>query len=289
VHIPDGFLSTPVWAALDAAAAPAVVLIARRAQRRFDEGKVPLLGIMGAFVFAAQMINFPVGPGTSGHLVGGALLACTLGPLAASVVLTAIIAIQALVFQDGGILALGANVLNMAVLGVLAAWLPYHLWGRSGSRRIAIFAGGSLSVLTSAILALSELLLSGVRMPRAVLGVSLALFLVSALIEGAITLAVIGALERIQPDFVLKPAAGRSFALGAVALGAVVLVTAGVLVASTAPDGIERLGQAKSLIAAPLSGYTISAFGDGWLPKAGAGLAGLGLVYGVCMMIGRKR
>jgi cobalt/nickel transport system permease protein len=244
---------------------------------------------MGAFVFAAQMINFPVGPGTSGHLVGGALLACTLGPAAASVVITAILVIQALVFQDGGILALGANTLNMAVLGVLAAWLPYHLWGRSRGRRAAIFAGGVLSVLTSAILALSELLLSGVTMPRSVMGLSIALFVVSAVIEGAITVAVISALESIQPDFVRKPAAGRSFALGAIALVAILLVTGGILIASTAPDGIERLGRAKTLLASPLSGYAIPALGSGWLPKAGAGLAGLGLVYGACVMIGRKR
>ena len=105
MHIPDGFLSTPVWATLDAAAAPAVGYVVRVAQRGFDDAKVPLLGVMGAFVFAAQMINFPVGIGTSGHLVGGALLACTLGPAAACVVMSAILAIQALVFQDGGILA----------------------------------------------------------------------------------------------------------------------------------------------------------------------------------------
>jgi cobalt/nickel transport system permease protein len=289
VHIPDGFLSTPVWAALDAAAAPAVCLIARRAQRGFDEAKVPLLGVMGAFVFAAQMINFPVGPGTSGHLVGGALLAFTLGPAAASVVMAAILAIQALVFQDGGILALGANILNMAVLGVLAGYLPYHLWGRSRARRLAIFAGGALSVLASAVLALSELLLSGVPITRSVMGVSLGLFVISAIAEGAITLAVVRALETIQPDFVRHPPAGRSFAAGAIALAAVLLVTAGVLLASTSPDGIQKLGDAKVLLSTPLSGYQISALGAGWLPKAGAGLAGLALVYAACVMIGRKR
>ncbi|HTS61485.1 MAG TPA: energy-coupling factor ABC transporter permease [Candidatus Acidoferrales bacterium] len=289
MHIPDGFLSTPVWAALDAAAAPAVGLIARRAQRTFDDSKVPLLGVMGAFVFAAQMINFPVGPGTSGHLVGGALLAYTLGPAAASVVLTAIVTIQALVFQDGGILALGANVLNMAILGVLAGYLPYHFWGRTRGRRLAIFAGGALSVLTSAVLALSELLFSGIRMPGTVLGVSLGLFAVSALVEGAITLGAIRALEAIQPDFICRPDARRSFALGAVALAAVLLVTGGVLLASSAPDGIERLGSARALFSTPFSGYDIAALGRGWFPKAAAGLVGLGLVYGVCLIIGRRR
>src|SRR3979411_613697 len=129
MHIPDGFLSTPVWAALNVAVARAAGYVARRAQREFEEKKVPLLGVLGAFVFAAQMINFPVGPGTTGHLVGGALLAITLGPAAAGCVLHAILAIQAVFFQDGGILALGANTINMAVLGVLAGYLPFRLWG----------------------------------------------------------------------------------------------------------------------------------------------------------------
>jgi cobalt/nickel transport system permease protein len=289
VHIPDGFLSTPVWAAMDVAAAPAVCLIARRAQRGFEDSNAPLLGVMGAFVFAAQMINFPVGLGTSTHLVGGALLAFTLGPAAASVVMAAILSIQALVFQDGGILALGANTLNMAVLGVLAGYLPYHLWGRGRARRAAIFAGAALSVLTSALLALSELLLSGVRMTATVLGVSLALFAVSAIAEGAITVAVIAVLESIQPGFVRQPSSQRSFALAAVALAAILLVTGGVLVASASPDGIQKLGQAHSLITTPLSGYQISALGAGWPAKAGAGLAGLALVYGACVLMGRRR
>ena len=296
MHIPDGFLSTPVWAALDAAAPPIVGYVVRVAQRGFDDAKVPLLGVMGAFVFAAQMINFPVGIGTSGHLVGGALLACTLGPAAACVVMSAILAIQALVFQDGGILALGANVINMAIVGVLAGYLPYHLWGRSRGRRAAIFAGGALSVAVSALLALAELLISGVRMPASVLGVSLALFLVSALIEGAITMTVMGALEAIQPNFVRQPAAGGRYALVAAGLAAVLLAAGGVVFASTAPDGIARLarqtgisGHARTLISTPLKNYEASWLGAGWLAQAGAGLVGLALVGGVCALIGRKR
>src|SRR4029077_16067991 len=112
MHIPDGFLSMPVWGTLDVVSAPAVAWVARRAQRDRKDHRIPLLGVMGAFVFAAQMINFPVGPGTSGHLVGGALLAIVLGPAAAALVMTAILVLQALVFQDGGVLALGANVFN---------------------------------------------------------------------------------------------------------------------------------------------------------------------------------
>src|SRR5579862_508708 len=135
MHIPDNFLSPPVWVTLDAVAAPALGLAVKRAAARgWDESRVPLLGVMGAFVFAAQMINFPVGLGTSGHLVGGALMAYALGPSFAAVTMTAILAVQAFVFQDGGVLALGANVFNMAIAGVLAAWLPYQLWGRGRMR-----------------------------------------------------------------------------------------------------------------------------------------------------------
>src|SRR5579885_2691021 len=173
MHIPDGFLSAPVWSAFDVLAPPALGIAARRAQRGLDERNVPLLGVMGAFVFAAQMINFPVGPGTSGHLVGAALLAIALGPAAASVVMTAILAIQALVFQDGGILALGTNIVNMALVGVAAGYLPYALWGGGRRRRAAMFAGGAASVLASALAALSELAVSGVRMSTTVLATAI--------------------------------------------------------------------------------------------------------------------
>ncbi len=294
MHIPDGFLATPVWAALDIAAAPAVGYMARRAQRGFDDAKAPLLGVMGAFVFAAQMINFPVGVGASDHLVGGALLAYTLGPAAASVTMTAILAIQALVFQDGGILALGANTVNMAILGVLAGYLPFYLWGQGRGRKAAIFAGGALSALVCAVMAVSELLLSGVRVSMSILSVSAAVFLVSAILEGAITLAVIEALENIQPGFVKKPGEGRSFALGAAALAALVLSTVGVLFASTAPDGLAWLSEkagvssrAKSLVATPLADYQAQFLPAGWHAKALAGLAGLAAVYAACIAIGR--
>ena len=169
MHIPDGFLSTPVWATMDAISIPSIALLSRRAQRgltdfsQLDTSRIPLMGVMGAFIFAAQMINFPVGNGTSSHLVGAALLSFTLGPAVASMVMTAILAIQALVFQDGGLLALGANVFNMAIAGVFAGYLPYVLLR---GKKSGIFFGATLSLLVSAMLALGELAQSGVRMPR---------------------------------------------------------------------------------------------------------------------------
>ena len=260
----------------------------RRAQASLDESRVPLLGVMGAFVFAAQMINFPLGIGTSGHLVGSALLAFTLGPAAAAVVMSAILAIQALVFQDGGILALGSNIVNMAMLGVLAGYLPFQLWGSGSWRRFAIFSAGVLSVLSSAVMAISELLISGVRLPGPVLVVSLGLFFVAAVLEGAITLAVVEALESIRPGFLRQPPPGRSLALGLVSLAAVVMAAAGTLLASTNPDGIERLAAQigisarQKVLEAPLMDYH-----SAWLSRAGAGIAGLVIIYAACMLLGR--
>ncbi len=142
MHIPDGFLSTPVAVVMDVVALPVVAGMARRAQRGFSDHRIPLMGVMGAFVFAAQLLSFPVAIGTSSHLVGGALLAMTLGPAAASIVMTAILLTQALIFQDGGVLALGANVFNMAIAGVLAGYVPYVLLK---GQRSGIFLGGLLS------------------------------------------------------------------------------------------------------------------------------------------------
>src|SRR5439155_2275375 len=201
---------------------------------------------------------------------------------AASVVMIAILAIQSLVFQDGGILALGANIFNMAVVGVIAGYLPFHLWGAGRARKTAIFMGGVLSVLVAALLAVSELLISGMAMSGTVLGVSFSLFAVSALLEGAITLAVFQALESLNPHFIKQPNADRGFALGLTALAAVSLAVVGVLFASTHPDGLEKLAETQGiatrprpLLAAPLADYEAGCLRSGWLGKAGAGLTGL--------------
>ena len=297
MHIPDNFLSTPVWASMDALSISAVGLMIRRAGRELPETRIPLLGVMGAFVFAAQMINFPVGAGTSGHLVGGALLASTLGPAPAVLVMTTILAIQAFVFQDGGVLALGANVFNMAIAGVLAGYWPFQLWGAS-RRNAAILTGGFLSVLLSGSLALAELLISGVPMPQILVFTSLGLFAVNALIEGAITVSVVQALDRLNPGFVQKPSRANNRTLLVLSSAGVLLGAAGFLLASTAPDAIQSLGHtlgisAKGGFQTPMANYTAGNFDSAWLRRATAGLTGVLLIAAVCVagarVIGRRR
>lgn len=290
MHIPDGYLSTPIWVALDATAIPAIGWLTRRAQQEVDESKIPLLGVMGAFVFAAQMINFPVVPGTSNHLVGGALLAFSLGPWAASLVMTAILAIQAFVFQDGGIMALGANTINMALAGVWAAWIPYR---RFGASKTGIFLGAALSVMVSGCLALTQLLLSGVHLPTALVATGTGVFAISAFIEGAITVAVLGSIERLNPGWVRRPQGGQNRVTGILISAAIILAVFGVLLASTAPDGLSKVAenagissQATTLYKTALADYQIQGLNSPWLRKAAAGLAGLAAIYALCLAIG---
>ncbi len=284
MHIPDNFLSTRVWLTLDGVAAPTVAWIAGRARKGLDESRIPLLGVLGAFVFAAQMVNFPVGVGTSAHLVGGALLTAILGPAPAALVMTAIIATQAFVFQDGGVLALGANVFNMALAGVFAAWLPLRLF--AGRRGMGLFLAGFFSVMTSAALALAELTFSGIHMPPRLLALSVVLFAVGAVVEGAITLAAARAIERLNPRWIGAETRAGSRAWAAVALATVLVVVAGLFAASSAPDGVMRIGQwadlhARPVLAAPLADYSLPG-GPMWLRRWAAALAGLGLVGGAC-------
>lgn len=294
MHIPDGFLSPGVYIATGTLSAAGVFWMARRAQAEVEDSRAPLLGVMGAFVFAAQMINFPVGPGTTGHLLGGALLAFALGPASAVVAMTAILAIQALIFQDGGVLALSANVFNMALAGVLAGYLLYRLLG-GNRRRLAVFSGAAVSVMVCALLALGELRLSGVPIPPLLLWVSLGLFAVNAIAEGVITVGVIEALGKLNPGWVMQsPRPFSRTALAAVALVSFLLVTGGVWLASADPDGLDSLAdklgissRATALLDSPLADYEARWFTSAVMNRAVAGIVGLALVLGAVLFFTR--
>ncbi|MBI2685110.1 MAG: energy-coupling factor ABC transporter permease [Acidobacteria bacterium] len=294
MHIPDGILSVPVWASLNAAAIPGVGLAIHRAKKGISEGQVPLLGVMGAFVFAAQRMNFPVGFGTSGHLLGGALLAMTLGPGSATIILTSILILQALLFQDGGLLALGANTANMALIGVWAGYLPFRLLSNSNLRTLGVFAGGLLSVLASAAAAILELRLSGVAMSPAVIGISSGVFLVTAIMEGLITVAVLQAVERLNPGWLQAPRGVPGRSAGLLVTAALLMMVAGVLYISALPDGFESLAakigvasRDQIVWAAPMPDYEIPFLAGDWSRKAFAGLGGLVVIYGICLTVGR--
>jgi cobalt/nickel transport system permease protein len=207
LHIPDGFLSGGVAAIGGVIAIAAVAYGLRVADRDLDEARVPLLGVLAAFIFAAQMLNFPVAGGTSGHFLGATLAAVLLGPWIACLVMAVVIATQAFAFADGGVSALGANVLNMGVLGALLAGfavkgglrvLPQTrtaLLGLvAGVSWIAVMAGAAA---TSVELAVSDTVALGTALP-AMLGVH-------ALIgigEAVITVAAVSAVLSTRPDLI---------------------------------------------------------------------------------------
>jgi cobalt/nickel transport system permease protein len=250
--------------------------------------------MLGAFVFASQMINFPVGTGTTGHLLGAALLAISVGPAAAIVVMTAVLMIQALIFQDGGILALGANVLNMAVVGTGAAWIPYRILGSGRFRGAGVFLAGFCSVVAAGASTLVTLILSGVRIPAALAGVSMGLFGVNAFVEGLVTVVVVGLLGRMNPQWAPVPPRVSYRALAGLGVAAVILATGGVMLASAAPDGLEKLAEriglaerARVLLATPFADYEASFLAHPWLSQAVAGMTGLALTFGALSVVAR--
>ena len=207
MHIPDGFLSTEVALACAVPAAAAVGIGLRQANRTLDERRVPLLGVTAAFVFAAQMLNFPVAGGTSGHFLGAALAAILLGPWLACLALAVVLGVQAFVFADGGLTALGANVFNMGVAGALVVGGLMHVANKLAPKRILPIAavGAWLAVMTGAALTALELALSGTVPLGTVLPAMLGTHLLIAAGEAVITVAAVSAVLSTRPDLLRRP------------------------------------------------------------------------------------
>ncbi|GAA4903099.1 energy-coupling factor ABC transporter permease [Streptomonospora salina] len=209
MHIPDGFINAPVSIGAGVAAVGAVAGCLRKARADTDERLVPMAGLAAAFIFAAQMINFPVAGGTSGHLLGGALAALLLGPYAGTLAVTVVLVVQAFLFADGGLTALGLNVLNMGVVTAFAAYGVFAVLIRllPKTRSAAVAAGGlaaGLSVPVSAMAFVAEYALGGTT-DVAIGTVAAAMGGVHLLIgigEGLITGATLAAVLRVRPDLV---------------------------------------------------------------------------------------
>lgn len=220
LHIPDGFLSAPIALLTYAASALVLAYAVRQTNRTLEDRTVPLMGVLAAFIFAAQMMNFPVAGGSSGHLIGGALAAILLGPWAGMLVMTAVLGVQSLIFQDGGLSALGANVLNMAILGVLVGCavfrLPVMACGpRRGVVLFAAFAAGWASMMVGAFAVAVQLALSGTSPWGVVVVAMLGIHALLGFIDGLITAGAIGFIMATRADLlslprdVMTPASGR--------------------------------------------------------------------------------
>ncbi len=212
MHIPDGFLAMPVAAGTGVLAAATVSYACARLGKTLPPEKIPLLGVGGAFVFAGQMVNFPVAGGTSGHLLGAALVTVLLGPWAAIVVMTAVVTVQCLVFQDGGLSALGANVLNMAIVAPLVAHGVYRGLGRLGGGRerrpVAAALAAWATIIVAALVCALQLVASGVGAAQLVVPAMLGVHALIGLGEAALTVGALAAIGAARPDLwpTLRPA-----------------------------------------------------------------------------------
>ena len=207
MHIPDGFLSPEVAGATAVATVAAVGYGLKTASGTLDERRVPLLGVTGAFVFAAQMLNFPVAGGTSGHFLGAALAAILLGPWLACLTLGVVISLQAFVFADGGVTALGANVLNMGVIGALVVGglmvgAQRVLPQRRGAFLAVAGVGAWLAVMAGATATAVELAISGTVPLGTVLPAMLGVHTLIGVGEAVITVAAVSAVLSTRPDLV---------------------------------------------------------------------------------------
>ncbi len=306
MHIPDGFINGSTSLGAGIAAAGGIGAGLRHAGKRLADRQIPLAGLAAAFIFAAQMINFPVAVGTSGHLIGGGLAAVLLGPWLASVVLAVVVGVQALIFADGGVSALGLNIINMAIVAPWTAWFIYRglraLLPRT-QRAVAVAAGvaAAFSVEIAALGFVGEYAIGGTG-GAPVPTVLIAMGGVHALIgigEGLITGAIVAAVLAARPDIVagaadlLDPAASPPRRLGRFVLagvGAALLVAAFLSpFANSNPDGLQRVAEDKGFVetaqtspvdeGSPLAGY--KAGGDGVIAAAVAGVLGVGITFGI--------
>jgi cobalt/nickel transport system permease protein len=295
LHIPDGFLSFAVSIVCWVISAITISVAVSRSNKSLGERQIPLMGVMAAFIFAAQMINFPVAGGTSGHLLGGALAAITLGPWAGMLVMTAVIAVQALLIQDGGLLVMGANILNM---GLITAAIGYGLYrGTSrASRALKLTVAGVaawLSVMAGALFTSLQLWLSGTSQLQVVIPAMLTVHALIGLGEAFITVAALTFILQTRPDLLGENSASAQGSRGWVVAGVLIALAVILLspLASADPDGLERvagdLGFLSKGVSAPyaiLPNYTVPFLGETALSTIVAGMIGI-LVVGVIIVL----
>ena len=297
LHIPDGFLSLLIsiifWAVTIALIATAV----RKTQDQLGERQVPLMGIMAAFIFAVQMLNFPVAGGTSGHLLGGALAAIVLGPWAGMLVMASVIGLQAVLFQDGGLVVMGANIFNMGLLTALIGFGLYrNVAGKSRTVKL-VMAGVAawLSVMAGAFVTSLQLGFSGTSPFAVVLPAMLGVHALIGIGEALITVAALAFIIRTRPDLLEAKQVRARGGQGWVGAGLIIAVAFVFLspLASSNPDGLNRvaadlgfMGLDTGVLYKILPGYSVPFLGDNSLSTIIAGGVGVLIVATIAIGVG---
>lgn len=303
MHIPDGFLDAKTAGVTIALSTAAVAWAVRRVRMSLPAGKIPLLGLAAAFVFAAQMLNFPVAGGTSGHLIGGVLASVLLGPNAGLLVMTSVLVIQSLVFADGGILALGANVFNMGIVGSVVGYAIYRvvrskLAGLQGQLAAAAFAAWCSVVLASTGCTI-QLAVSGTIGWNTAFPAMTGIHMVIGIGEALITALVLAAVAATRPDLLDDKQTAASPAGSFLVYGLIVAMALAVLVspfASSWPDGLEKVAESLGFIDAavetptipsPVPDYEMPGISSASMATAVAGAVGTVIMFVLTWLLGR--
>ena len=303
MHIPDGFLSTVVSVAFWVISMAAVAYALRRTGKDLGERQVPLMGVLAAAIFAGQMLNFSVTGGTSGHLLGAALATILVGPWPAVVVMTTVVSVQALVFQDGGLLALGANLFNMAVIGVAVSYFVYASLrrltrGASWGLFVSGFAGAWSSIFIASLAAALQLALSGTSPANLAVPAMGGIHAVIGVGEGLITVGALAFLYATRRELVgAEPAAARGGSgVWAFGLGIALLLSVFSPLASANPDGLEWVAEQEGFLEAARSplfdiipDYIFPGISNQALATILAGILGTLIVFGVALGVAYLR
>ncbi len=299
LHIPDGFLNLVVSLIFWMATVTMVGLAISKTNQSLGERQIPLMGVMAAFIFAAQMLNFPVAGGTSGHFLGGALAAIVLGPWAGILVMTAVVAVQALLFQDGGLLVMGANIFNMGILTALIGFGLYRMVvTRDKGIRLAVAGLGAWIATMAAALSTSlQLWLSSTTRLEIVVPAMLGVHALIGVGEALITVAALAFIEQTRPDLLTMEKSAASGGRGWIFAGVFISLLAVLLapLASGNPDGLERVAEDLGFLAVGLNApyeilpeYTIPVLGETALSTVFAGMVGALVLLGLLILIGRS-
>jgi len=250
LHIPDGFLNLPVSAVGWMLFILILAYALRQTRQQFGERQTPLMGILAAFVFAAQMLNFPVAGGTSGHLLGATLVAIFLGPWAMVIVMTAVIGIQSLLFQDGGLLAMGFNIVNMGIISGFVGYAAYSglyklLRETPSAQLIAAGIGAWLAVVMPAIATAFQLALSGTSSLAVALPAMAGIHVLIGIGEALITVAALVFVRQTRPDLIEAnaPTGYTGYRWAVAGLMIALLLTLASPLANPNPDGLERVAE----------------------------------------------
>jgi len=294
MHTPDGFLTDPVCTVTTLASAGAIGYGFAQIRESDNSRSAALMAATGAGIFAAQMVNFPVDGGTSGHVIGAAIAAVALGPWRGMLTMAVVLAVQCLVFGDGGLRVLGANVLNMGVVATLVSWGVYQFTTArvSGTPGKLLGSGAAAfaSVLAAATFCAAELAISGTYGAAEVFSAMLSVHLTIALCEAIITMAVVAAALAILAE--KRVLSTRGIAIGGLALAIAVACLLAPW-ASSHPDGLERVAEDLNFASLATSSFAIvpdyEAPGIAW-PAAAvavAGLLGVAVVFAGSYTLGR--